>query len=134
MGGARIDGRTRLLVATHQMKTSLLKYKRSKYKNAGHKTLATKDVNSDTPGCNPFNTAEYSQIFVTYEVWTWPWTGSSLLFTIFKSRLHSNLEVDMNLYLGNSLMDYRRLNGTKSPLSLYRWAADRMWNATRVYY
>ena len=36
VGGARIDGRTELLVATHQMETSLLKHKRSK-------TLATKD-------------------------------------------------------------------------------------------
>ena len=25
-----------------------------------------------------------------------------------------------------------RLNGTKSPLSLYRWAADRIWSTTRV--
>ena len=46
VGGARIDGQTELLVATHQMETSLLKHKRSK-------TLPTKDLNSDMPQYNP---------------------------------------------------------------------------------
>ena len=118
------------------MKTSLLKYKRSKYKTLRHKTQSTKDANSDRPQNIPespiffvghrhehanngkWNVCRWAGIHDSIGIWVTIWVCTYL-------------RSSLNLYLWNSLMDSERpREWDKVSVVTYRWAVDRMWSGT----